>query len=66
MKEYSITLTINVESRNMNYDDMVDYANEFAENIIEEMSNKRVNITDAIVESVEDLNDYDVDVDYDE
>lgn len=66
MKEYSITLTINVESRNMNYDDMVDYANEFAENIIEEMSNKRVNITDAVVESVEDLNDYDIDVDYDE
>jgi len=71
MKEYSITITIKVEAEEADFDKIEIFSEKLSEKIMDDLNHRDIEIVDIIVDSIDDFNDYDIDMgeefsDYDE
>ena len=68
MQEYTIAMSFSVETANSNYNKIKEFAEDLSNKIMDDDSltyHNGIEIVEAIVENVEDHNDYDGDEDYD-
>ena len=59
MKEYTITMSLTVNTSNLSYKKLSQFAEELSETIKSEHSDDDVEIVDVNIIEIEDLNDYD-------
>jgi len=64
MKEYTITLSLTVHSTKANYEKIAEFADELTETLMNDYSTNMIDIVEASIIEVDDLNDYDKDDDY--
>jgi len=69
MKEYTIIMKFNVEAKKSDYEKISNFAEELSESIMDNdklIYKGDIEIVEASVDNIEDLNDYDRDEDFDE